>query len=75
MSLSASHSPQAIGHRHALQAGLAIGLRMPIEQIPGLAIRSGLRLHTGNGPGAIALRLRWYGTEVKTVYFERKTDD
>jgi SPX domain protein involved in polyphosphate accumulation len=24
-------------------------------------------------PGAIALRLRWYGTEIKTVYVERKT--
>eukprot|EP00802_Teleaulax_amphioxeia_P000832 Tamp_00833.p1 GENE.Tamp_00833~~Tamp_00833.p1 ORF type:complete len:1007 (+),score=271.07 Tamp_00833:253-3273(+) len=24
-------------------------------------------------PGAIALRLRWYGTEVRTVYVERKT--
>lgn len=24
-------------------------------------------------PGAIALRLRWYGTDIKTVYVERKT--
>ncbi|KAJ1480086.1 VTC domain-containing protein [Baffinella frigidus] len=24
-------------------------------------------------PGAIALRLRWYGTEIKNVYVERKT--
>jgi len=24
-------------------------------------------------PGAIALRLRWYGTEIKTVFVERKT--